>query len=92
MYDTLLNDTSSTEPFCRKKLFVEVSFCRTSTSSKHVSSTSSKHVSSNTFDEIFYAHLVAILYLLILQEYLEAHKVIYLVSIAHKIIKIQYFL
>ena len=41
-----------------KNLFVEVSFRRMSTSSKHVS--------SNTFDEIFYAHPAAIIYLLVM--------------------------
>ena len=41
-----------------KNLFVEVSFRRMSTSSKHVS--------SNTFDEIFYAHPTAIIYLLVM--------------------------
>ena len=41
-----------------KKLFVEVSLCRMSTSSKHVL--------SNTFDEIFYAHPAAIICLLIM--------------------------
>ena len=41
-----------------KKLFIEVSFCRMSTSSKHVL--------SNTFDEIFCAHLATIIYLLIM--------------------------
>ena len=35
IYDTLLNDTSSTEPFGRKSC-VEVSFCRISTWSKQV--------------------------------------------------------
>ena len=58
IYDTSLKDTSSTEPFRRKGFlskchFVESPFRR-------------NRFSSNTFDEIFYAHLAAILYLLIL--------------------------
>ena len=56
IYDTSSNDTSSTESFRRKGFlsncyFVECPLRR-------------NRVSSNTFDEIFYAHLAAILYLL----------------------------
>ena len=58
LYDTSSNDTSSTEPFRRKGFlskchFVECPLRR-------------NRVSSNTFDEIFNAHLAAILCLLIL--------------------------
>ena len=57
IYDTSSNDTSSTEPFCRKGFlskchFVECPLRR-------------NRFSSNTFDEIFNAHLAAILYQLI---------------------------
>ena len=51
--DTLSNDILSAEPFRRKSFFVEVSFCRMSTSSKHVS--------SKTFDKIIYVHPAAIM-------------------------------
>ena len=53
IYDTLSNDILSAEPFRRKSFFVEVSFCRMSTSSKHVS--------SKTFDKIIYVHPAAIM-------------------------------
>ena len=46
-------DTSSNDSLSSKKLFLEVSFCRMSTSSKHI---------CRTFDEIVYAHPAAILY------------------------------
>ena len=58
IYDTSSNDTSSTAPFRRKGFlskchFVECPLRR-------------NRSSSNTFDEIFYFHLAATLYLLIL--------------------------
>ena len=61
IYDTSSNETSSTEPFRRKGFlskchFVECPLRR-------------NRISSNTFDEIFNAHLAAILYLLILSLY-----------------------
>ena len=59
IYDTSLNDTSSTELFGRKSClskchFVEYRLHR-------------NRFSSNTFDEIFYTHPAAILYLLIMR-------------------------
>ena len=58
IYDTSSNDTSSTEPFRRKGFLSKCHFVECPLRPNRVS--------SNTFDEIFYAPLSAILYLLIL--------------------------
>ena len=58
IYDTSLNNTLSTEPFHRKGFLSKCHFVE--------SPLRQNRFSSNTFDEIFYAHLAAILYLLIL--------------------------
>ena len=58
IYDTSSNDTSSTEPFRRKGFLSKCHFVE--------SPLRLDRFSANTFDEIFYAHLATILYLLIL--------------------------
>ena len=58
IYDTSSNDTLSTEPFRRKGSLLKCHFVECPLRRNRVS--------SNTFDEMFNAHLAAILYLLIL--------------------------
>ena len=61
IYDTSSNDTLSTEPFRLKGFLSKCHFVECPRRRNRVS--------SNTFDEIFYAHLAAISYLLILLLY-----------------------
>ena len=58
IYDTSTNDTSPAEPFRRKGFLSKCHFVECPLRQSRVL--------SNTFDEIFNAHLAAILYLLIL--------------------------